>query len=192
MNETTLIECRDKALRLLLDYKSADQDTRTPIVRQLAEVIVDARSRFLNDESEPDWKGLTHAYRTWLHDVYTAANFSKDDTVNVQAAVRYHVGAVLRQRLDKRTLRRLGLLKQTPKERSKERRLGRTAVINALTGRHMTHGGLLALSAAYTMLSNVTDEDFADLPRRDREAVAVALDDIARRVEVLRRAVSAR
>jgi len=189
--KTGLDKLRDQALRLLLAYHSATPDTRTPLLRQLATVIVDAREHFLNDAGDPDWKGLTYAYRQWLHDLYDAGHFDKDERTTVQASVRYHLGAVLRERLSDDELTELGMMKETPKERSKERRTNRTALLNALTAGSMPQGDVLAISAVYSMLASVTGDAFAAMNERDREVLDSSLADIERRVKALRRRLHA-
>lgn len=180
-----LDEIRRHAKRLLKDYVRTPAEARTPILRQLAEDLVEAREHFLREDGTPDWKGRTYTYRLYVREIYDA--LPRDEATSVQAAVRYHVGAVLRERVSEETLGEYGLSTESPREKSAERRQTRSAVINALSSRDLNGGALLALSAAYTILSRLDAEEVSDLDERGREVAEATLADMERRVKALRR-----
>lgn len=188
-NIRTLPALRDEALRLLLDYRRASRDARTPIVRLIALAMVEAREHFLNAEGEPDWRGVTYQYRQWVSEVYSAANFDPKTRASVQSAVRYHLGSVLRERLDEDTLRDLGFQQESPKERSQERRLSRNATLNALNHGTLDKGDVLAVTVAYNMLNTVDGNALADLPSSQLEVLREALKDIEARAQLVVRSI---
>lgn len=183
---SNLDQLKKHAVDLLRQYCKAPDETRTPIVRSLAELLVDARSQFQRADGSPDWKGRSYAYRNFVNDVYRQANIPADEAATIQAAVRYHVGAVLRERLDDKTLRDYGLIKQSPKERSTERREARTALLNALSHGQVGGGTVMSLTAALNVLSNVRPSETELTPEEQRLAVLVA-NEVEREVYRIRK-----
>lgn len=131
----TLTECRDEIIRLLWNYRRADVDARTPIARALAAQFVEARSHFARrGDGETDWGGRSYAYRNWVAEVYRQASVEGAEARTAQAAVRYHIGSVLRERLTIEEQRAYGLIEHSPRERSAARRADRAALLRDLTG----------------------------------------------------------
>lgn len=176
-----------EAVRLLKRYLTASKEERTPILRQVAEVLVEARGHFLRDDGSPDWSGRTHPYRTWVREIYGIANVPPDSHATIQSAIRYHAGAVLRERLDEETLQAYGLMPQTPRERSFDRRQTRSALLTALTARDLAGGAMLALSTAFTVLTRVNPDEILALPARERAVAEETLGDLERRIRAIRR-----
>ncbi|MGZ0151861.1 hypothetical protein ACXJJ3_32715 [Kribbella sp. WER1] len=162
---------RADARKLLRQYERAEEHARTPLLKQLAGLLVEGRSHFLTDDGTPDWRGKTYQYRVWAGEVY-ADIVTGDELKSLQAAVRYHVSAALRERLTEDELDELGLIKATARERSHDRRVQREAVLSAITSRDMAGGALLALTAANDLLRRV---DVTELDDLSPEAVPVAL-----------------
>lgn len=107
-----------RAIEALQNYAEAPEENKTDFLRTAAEAIVDARGEFFTGTGEPDWLGRSNAYRRWLRETTLLAGFRGDEVGKVQGAVRYHTGNALRERLDDDTLRELGLLAESPRERS--------------------------------------------------------------------------
>jgi hypothetical protein len=105
------------ALRRYLSRPTGNTDD----LRTAALNLVQGRQHFFNREGEPDWRGVSHAYRQWSRETYDLAGVPKDRLSSLQASVRYHVGHVLREVVDAETLADLGLLDQSPRQRSAER-----------------------------------------------------------------------
>lgn len=190
--EKDLGALRRDVTRLLKKYLRTSDEERTPILRALAEDLVSAREHFTRDDGSPDWKGRSYPYRVWVRDVFADAGVPKDDLPTIQAAIRYHVGAVLRARLDEDTLAEYGLIPRSPKERSRDRRQGRTALLSALTSKDLAGGALMALTAASTVLSKVEPRDLDDLDGHAFEVAEATLGDLERRVKSLRRRLASR
>lgn len=114
-------------------YKPGEQ-VDTDAMRQCAELVIDAREQFLTRDGDPDWRGQTYAYRQWYGDAFSLANVAPADTHRVQAALRYHVGNVLRERLDDEQLEALGLGTKSPRERSVDKRNREADVLRFFNG----------------------------------------------------------
>lgn len=190
MTNVNLSQVRRTLVRLLKRYLGASEEERTQILRLIAETLVDAREHFGRPDGSPDWNGRTYPYRTWVRDAFEEAGVSREDVPTVQAAIRYHIGSVLRSRLDEDTLDAYGLIKRSPKERSADRRAERTAVVQALQARDVAGGALVALRAATSVLAQVEVKDFEELDPLGRAAADAALADLERRSRSFRRAIS--
>lgn len=187
----TTEEARKATLSLLKKYRRAAPEDRTALLRQIAEILVDVRQHFGRADGTPDWKGRTHAYRQYVAGIYSDAGITGEEAATAQAAVRYHVGIVLRNRLDEGTLREYGLISRSPRERSQDRRAEKAAIVHAVTGREVHGGALLALSTAFTLLSRLDPEELAALAEREAGVADDTLADIERRVRSLRRRLKA-
>lgn len=184
-------ELRRATLLLLRRYNAAPDEEATALFRSIAECLVEVRGKFSRPDGSPDWKGHTWAYRSFVRDLYDDAGIQRAEQPRIQAAVRYHIGSVLRERLDDATLAEYELIPKSPRERSQDRRGNRTALLNALTAREVSGGSLLALSAAYTLLSKLSLDDLETLDGREREVAAATLADLERRVRQLRKRIAA-
>lgn len=182
-----LTALKKKAHRLLLDYSKAEAEARTPVARALAEVLVEARGHFETAEGETDWRGKTYPYRQWVREVFDEANLRGEDSKRVQSAIRYHVGAALRARLSPEDLEDAGLMPQSPRERSFDRRQQRTAVLNALNAKDVAGGSLLALTALNTIAQRIDADEVAALDENARAVALATVQDLERRLRALRR-----
>lgn len=187
MTDRDLKTVQREGVRLLKRYLQASEHDRTPLLRQIAEILVEARGQFTRPDGSPDWKGRSHPYRMWVREAFTEAGVLKDDQAAVQAAIRYHVGVVLREVLDEETREEYGLIPRSPKERSQDRRESRTALLQALTSRDIAGGALVALSAAQAVFSKIEPKDFDDLDGHAAEVADAVLADLERRVKAYRR-----
>lgn len=187
---TTLNALQKRARKLLSDYEVAKDEARTPITRALAETFVEARSHFQNAEGEVDWRGKTYPYRQWVREIFDDANLRGEDSKRVQAAIRYHVGTALRARLSDEDLESLGLISQSPRERSHDRRASRSAVLNALTAKDVAGGSLMALTAINAIVKRVDVEEVRTLDDNARAVALATLVDLERRVRALKRALN--
>src|SRR4051794_5569154 len=158
-------EIERRATALLRTYlRTEDPLERTQLLKQFAELIVDLREHFLTDTGEPDWRGSTYAYKIAIGDLYRRAGFQ--DIGTISAAVRYHVGNVLRERLTPEQLEDLGLRSSTPRARSVEKRERNKALMAALRPGY-GHGGpvepVRGLLGAATLLARIDAEAVAAL-----------------------------
>ena len=175
-----------EAIDALRRYLTSDDDARKGILREVAVAFVSAREHFFTKEGAPDWLGRTYAYRRWVRETMSLANVPPANLNTVQAAIRYHVGNVLRSHLDEETVAGLGLLQESPRERSVEKRERHSAVLTVFGG----GGGALdageVLFALLTMegtLARITPDSLAALSGADRRAVADLAEKLCSRAE---------
>lgn len=187
MMDTT--QARREILSLLKKYRRAPQEQKTVLLRSLAECLVSVRENFLRPDGSPDWKGRSHPYRAFVGDIYSDAGLTGEEAATVQAAVRYHVGIVLRERLDDETLAEYGLISRNPRERSSDRRAEKSALVSALKHREVAGGALLAVSTAFTLLTGLDAKELSRLAPREAAVADETLADVERRVKALRRAL---
>lgn len=110
---------------LLRAYTETDAK-RTGILRDLAKCVVGIRAQTLTgDGKTPDWAGQSQAYRDTIREMYDGAGIPTDASANVQAALRYHIGEVLREVVSPGALTKAGLATKGPKDRARMR--GETA-----------------------------------------------------------------
>lgn len=99
----------------------------TILLKNLAAVIVALRREM------GDWRGETQAYRSRVTDLYLSAGIPADsEKSRVRAAVRWHVGNLLRRTLTTRELEREGLLSTSPLERLQDTRAASAVLLQAV------------------------------------------------------------
>lgn len=95
------------------------ETSRTDVLRELAKVVVHTRSKFQDETGLPDWAGRTWDYRVFIGEMYSEAGVPVDSQDGVQAALRYHVGNLLREIAPPGELEQLGLKALPPRARGK-------------------------------------------------------------------------
>lgn len=176
-NHNPISDIQDDAVRALRRYL-AHHDTED--LRAVATRFVEAREHFYTKEGEPDWTGRTYAYRRWVREVMTSANTPPESLATVQAAIRYHVGNILRDRLDAEALAVLGLRPESPRERSVEKRAAITEQLAIFSGgAEITHadevlGAITAIDAAVRRIK------LSELSPSERRSALDALGDVTR------------
>ncbi|MFF3312477.1 hypothetical protein [Streptomyces sp. NPDC002952] len=98
---------------------------QTVLLKNLATVIWALRLK------HDDPKGSTHEYRQEVAEMYRQANIPPDSLSGIQAAVRWHVGNLVRQELPEKEIKALGLLNTSPTERQQDRRAVNSALLTA-------------------------------------------------------------
>lgn len=181
----TLADIQKAATDALYQSLSAADTERTDLLRGVARNFVDARAHFFNRDGEPDWTGRTHAYRAWVREVMSRAHVPGDEVTTLQAAIRYHSGNVLRERLGDEVIADLGLRKESPRERSVEKR-ERTSETLGIFGA----GGEIASLAEINLLCTLAGRalarvNTAGLSRSERQKAREALSELAERASAL-------
>lgn len=122
---------------------------RTSLMRQIADVVCDLRSKFLTATGTPDWAGRSREYRAAVARMYDQAGIPTDSTAGVQAALRYHIGNALRSRLTPEVLEESGLTRRGPRERQAARQAAAAQLAPPLdrTGWDASQHLLLALQS---------------------------------------------
>lgn len=166
----------------------ADEDERTQHLRAVAEAYIDAREHFYTKDGDPDWAGRTYAYRQWIRETVSMAHLPQDGKQTIQAAVRYHLGNILRDRLDPETLESIGLRKESPRERSVEKRAGTAALLRVVSGAEALTTLEDMADVAKALHAAVSRISVEALPEADRPAARAKLAELA--AEIMRRAAS--
>lgn|GEM_PF-5028532 len=95
--------------------------TRATLLRRLAELIVRLRGQY-EFEGHTDWAGRGGEYREAIAGAYREAGVPQDTVDGLQAALRYHIGNVLREVAPPDELQAAGLDPEGPLERLHRRR----------------------------------------------------------------------
>lgn len=184
----SLPEIQKAAISAISRSLSATDNTRTELLREAAKNFIDARAHFFTREGDPDWLGRTYAYRTWVREVMGAAHVPGDEVSSLQAAIRYHSGNLLRDRLNEEQISQLGLRVESPKQRSVEKRERTSETLNLFGGgaELTTLNEILQLSTlTERALARVNAAAIADLPAKERKAARAALRRVAELAEEL-------
>lgn len=104
----------ERAVKILRAYLA---DHRTDRLRDLAEIVVELRGAHHLDDGRPDWDGRSPAYRQTMADIYASSRVPEERLDTVQAALRYHVGNLLRERASADELEAVGPSPVAPRER---------------------------------------------------------------------------
>lgn len=109
VDEMSLHELQGHGRDLVVAWDALER-SRTDVLKDLARIVVGIRSRFMDDDGNPDWAGRSWEYRSFVRDMYSSAGVPPDSQGRVQSAIRYHVGVLLRATLDPSELSAAGLL----------------------------------------------------------------------------------
>jgi hypothetical protein len=173
------------------------EESKTAILKNLAEVVVDIRSQFYDESGDVDWQGASYEYRKFMEALYDDAGIPPDSKSNLQAALRYHVGNALRERVTVSELERAGLLAASPKERMAAQRNEASALLRSLG----THDGTpddvrnfwrQAIQAVDNVASKLAHLSPDHLHKREAVTVARELDETIAYLQAARRAVEKR
>jgi hypothetical protein len=110
-----------KATTACKRYMEADS-SRTEALKDLARAVVKIRQATKDTDGKPDWAGRSQSYRDAIGKVYQEAGVPEDSQANIQAALRYHIGNVLRDEAPPADLKALGLKAEGPRERAATRK----------------------------------------------------------------------
>lgn len=185
----------DTGAKLVRQWYSIEE-SKTEVLRDLAVVVVDIRSRF-DHEGSKDWAGHSWDYRQAISGMYEAAGVPPDSVANVQGALRYHVGNVLRDRVSPEELEAAGLKVSSPRQRVASARSETAALVAAVTaerdaeaaegrGRRYPVGRLL--SAAKVAVERAEKDLTADEDAgtaEDMEAALLAAMDLRERLDAI-------
>jgi hypothetical protein len=169
-------------------------EPNTPDLKEVARSFVDAREHFFSKDGTPDWVGRTHVYRRWVRETMSLANVPGDEISSLQAAIRYHTGGYLREKLDSDTLVSLGLREASPRERSVEKRERYSEVLSLFGAGPRIEGAEDVIRAAELMestLRRVSLDAVAKMPKKDREAIREAMTTLCKHADAVAEAADA-
>jgi hypothetical protein len=166
-----------------------DREQRTQLLRRIAALSVDMREAILDEAGNPDWAGRTHAYREHMRDMYAKAGMTAEEKSNVQAAVRYHVSSLVRERLTDGEVEALGLVEHSSQEKARVSRNARSAQLRLV--REETAPAetspLRLLALALIHLERVKPAAISHLDDEERALAQATLEQIMTRVRTLTR-----
>jgi len=173
-----LADLQRGAVKALKARRNATPGDRTEILHAVAGAFVDAREYFFTREGEPDWQGRTHAYRSWVRKTMTLAAVPAEELATLQAAIRYHTGNIVRERLSADELEDAGLSAHGPRDRAAALRERQVELLHLIDGGAMIGdpAQIETLSALILRALRRVDADaVASLPSRERAALAAEL-----------------
>lgn len=181
-----LNELQNEAVTALREYK---RTRGTECLRTVAGAFVSAREHFYTRDGAPDWLGATHAYRQWTREAYDRAGTPEAELSRLQASVRYHVGNLMRERLDPDEVADLGLREASPRERAVEKRERTSETLSLFGGGYpitTPDEAMVALSVLEVTLRRIAGEAVAGSGEARRK-----LEEITDRTQFLAHAASA-
>ncbi|WP_328967948.1 hypothetical protein [Streptomyces sp. NBC_00239] len=116
-DSTESLIARGAAYARAYDRIKSDETT---LLRNIAAVLVCIRERCLTEDGRPDWTGRTNEYRVEAGRVYAEAGIPRDSADSIQAAVRYHVGKIIREYVSAEELSDYGLKALSPMDSHRE------------------------------------------------------------------------
>lgn len=131
---------------------SNDKYEKAEAIKELSELLLQLRGEFTTEDGSPDWTGRTYAYRNAVRELFSFSGVPRERTIKMQALTRYHMGNMLRAQLGPDELESLGLLVESPNERSNDKRRARMDVVRAVRGQDQELEPELALHAAEQLL----------------------------------------
>jgi hypothetical protein len=189
LEELDLGDLADLAREHLVEALVRDPSRRPLHLRQLAEVLIEARGRHEQADGTPDWRGHTWAYHQWLNGVYAAGPRQRpEERKRLAVAVRQQVSLVLSQRLDSGTLAAYGLHEETSDLRPGQR----THTLHRLhpggSSQQQVGATLRILGTAHEMLAGLTRGDIEALEPGERAEAQRVLGQVEQAVQALREA----
>ncbi|AWY04862.1 hypothetical protein PBI_FLOOF_25 [Microbacterium phage Floof] len=115
------------------DYMKSEGAARTLAAKSTAEALVDARPLFQARDGSPDLLGRSSDYRNFVTQAQDEAGVPRDDRASVQAAIRYHVSPLLRERYAEE-VEALGLSAGSSVERGRRRKERDARVVAVFAG----------------------------------------------------------
>lgn len=167
-----------EGVSLLRQYLKAP---RTELLRQLAPVIVELRSRSTLEDGRPDWGGRSPAYRDVMTEIYRRAGVPKERLDTIQAAMRYHIGNLIRERASREELLAVGLTTTAPRDRNAETREALRALSAAAGGKTPRHDVSRLAVYSQALLEFIDDAAVARLDDAHAGVARIALERVQSR-----------
>lgn len=187
MTAKTPADLVNEGVEILTEYLA---DHRTDDLRRLAPIIVDLRGAFRLGDGRADWSGRSPEYRQAMADLYTRARVPEDQLDTVQAALRYHVGNLIRERASAEELEAVGMTPTSPKERLANQR-GALAAQREVAAPRQDVPRLAAFAQA--LIDYIDEDAIPDLPTERAVASRLALEAVqSRSAQLLVRLADAR
>ncbi|UDL14800.1 hypothetical protein SEA_GRETCHEN_26 [Microbacterium phage Gretchen] len=140
---------RQRAADGMRTYLRTEGAARTIAAKEAAEALVEARTLFQARDGSPDLLGRSKDYRAFVTEAQDEAGIPRDDRASLQAAIRYHVSPLLRERYAEE-VEALGLSAGSSVERGRRRKERDAHVIALFAG-----GSALDNPAEVSMVANL-------------------------------------
>ena len=167
--------------------RTEDKYERAEAIKELSVLLLQLRAEFTTEDGKTDWTGRTYAYRSAVRELFAMSGVPRERTIKMQALTRYHIGNLLRDQLDPEQLADLGLIVESPNERSNEKRRERMGVVRAVRGQDQDIEPELALSAAEQLLRRLRPSVLEDMEPDEVADLKDSLVEIEHQLERLRK-----
>lgn len=117
-------------MRAYLSHQGAE---RTLAAKEVAEALLDARALIQGKDGKPDYLGRSRDYRDFVSETLDAADVAKEDRASLQAAIRYHISPMLRERFADE-VESLGLSPGSTVERARRRKERDSRILSLFAG----------------------------------------------------------
>jgi len=179
------------AARRMRDYVRSGR-SRTDLLKEVAEIILELRRSYTLEDGRADWSGRSPAYRAAVARIYKEGGVPRDRYDTVQAAVRYHLGNLLRERVPVDELEAVGLSSIAPRERINRTRDVVAALAADGSVASITGDPLRLVTHAEALLDFVDPARLLALKGKERIAARHALHHLAARAAELAQQIAPR
>ncbi|QDF14201.2 hypothetical protein SEA_GARDENSTATE_28 [Microbacterium phage GardenState] len=118
------------AMRGYVDHEGAE---RTLFAKDAARALIDSRLHFQTRDGETDLLGRSREYRQFVTACLDEAAIPRDDRASLQAAIRYHISPLIRERFPEEVAA-LGLEPGSTVERARRRKERDARILSLFAG----------------------------------------------------------
>lgn len=129
----TLDDIRTRAATAMRGYIANEGAARTLHSKAAAEALVEARTHFFTRDGGVDYLGRSGDYRRFVAEALDEAGVPASARANIQAAIRYHVSPLLRERFGEEVAE-LGLDPDSSVDRARRRRERDARIVALFSG----------------------------------------------------------
>lgn len=174
----------EQASSYMRDYIESGR-SRTDLLKEVAELVIQLRRSYTLEDGRADWSGRSPAYRAAIMEIYERGRVPRDRYDTVQAALRYHVGNLLRERVPVEELAAVGLSKVAPRERINRTRDVVAALAEDGSVASITGDPIRLVTHAEALLDFVDPDRLAELKGKERVAARHGLRHLSARAAEL-------
>ncbi|WDS52050.1 hypothetical protein SEA_CARON_24 [Microbacterium phage Caron] len=124
---------RSRAAAGMRGYETHQGAERTLFAKEVANAFLDARTHFVTRDGKPDYLGRSGAYRAFVAEALDEAEIARENRAALQAAIRYHVSPLLRERFGEEVAA-LGLEPGSSVERARRRKERDSRILSLFAG----------------------------------------------------------
>ncbi|WDS52131.1 hypothetical protein SEA_UTZCHIPS_25 [Microbacterium phage UtzChips] len=124
---------RTRAANGMRGYETHAGAERTLFAKEVAEALIEARTHFVTRDGKPGYLGRSGDYRAFVAEALTEAGVPRENRAALQAAIRYHVSPLLRERFGEE-VEALGLEPGSSVERARRRKERDSRILSVFAG----------------------------------------------------------